>query len=210
MGFMPEIAPKSCTAFAGHARIASGRLADVALAAKAAADRADQAPLLIFDDATSRQVEIDLRGTANDVLAQLLKRFAGVVAESGEGSTSPRKAGRPKLGVVGREVTLLPRHWDWLAEQPGGASVALRKLIDAERKSNNFKELSRRAQEVTYRFMHAIAGDFPRFEDASRALFAGDREMFARLTEDWPADVRDHARWLMSGGALNDDAGSDG
>jgi hypothetical protein len=208
---MSEIAPRSCTAFAGHARIASGRLADVALAAKAAADRGEQAQLLIFDDATSRQIEIDFRGTASDVLARLSKRFAEAAdAETGETATPPRKAGRPKLGVVGREVTLLPRHWEWLAEQPGGASVALRKLIDSERKSNNFKGLSRKAQEVTYRFMHAVAGDFPRFEDASRALFAGDRETFARLTDDWPADVRDHARWLMSGGAMSDDAGTDG
>jgi hypothetical protein len=208
---MSEIAPRSCTAFAGHARIASGRLADVALAAKAAADRGEQAQLLIFDDATSRQIEIDFRGTASDVLARLSKRFAEAAdTETGETATPSRKAGRPKLGVVGREVTLLPRHWEWLAEQPGGASVALRKLIDSERKSNNFKELSRKAQEVTYRFMHAVAGDFPRFEDASRALFAGDRETFARLTEDWPADVRDHARWLMSGGAMSDDAGTDG
>ena len=208
---MAEIAPKSCTAFAGHARIASGRLADVALAAKAAADRGEQAQLLIFDDATCRQIEIDFRGTASDVLARLSKRFAEAAdTETGETATPSRKAGRPKLGVVGREVTLLPRHWEWLAEQPGGASVALRKLIDSERKSNNFKELSRKSQEVTYRFMQAIAGDFPRFEDASRALFAGDREAFARLTEEWPADVRDHARWLMSGGAMGDDAGTDG
>ena len=171
---------------------------------------ASDAPLLIFDDATSRQVEIDLRGTATDVLARLSKRFAQAPeSASGEVSPPPRKAGRPKLGVIGREVTLLPRHWDWLAEQPGGASVALRKLIDSERKSSNFKELSRKSQEAAYRFMHAIAGNFPHFEDASRALFAGDRETFARLTEGWPADVRDHARWLMSGGAMSDDAGID-
>ena len=207
---MPVVAPNSCTAFAGYVRIGSGRLADVALAAKAVADRGDDAPLLIFDDATSWQVEIDLRGTATDVLARLSKRFAQVPeSASGEASAPSRKAGRPKLGVIGREVTLLPRHWEWLAEQPGGASVALRKLIDSERKSSNFKELSRKSQEAAYRFMSAIAGNFPHFEDASRALFAGDRETFARLTEGWPADVRDHARWLMSGGALSDDAGID-
>ena len=110
---------------------------------------ASDAPLLIFDDATSWQVEIDLRGTATDVLARLSKRFAQAPeSASGEASAPSRKAGRPKLGVIGREVTLLPRHWEWLAEQPGGASVALRKLIDAERKSSNFKELSRKSQEA--------------------------------------------------------------
>jgi hypothetical protein len=204
---MPDVTPSSCTAFAGHARIGSGPLAEVALAAKAAIDRGDQAPLLVFDDATSRPIEIDFRGTPNEVLERLSKRFAQASPAEAE---SPRKAGRPKLGVVGREVTLLPRHWEWLAEQPGGASVALRKLIDAERKSSNFKELSRRSQEVTYRFMNAIAGNFPHFEEALRALFAGDRDAFVRLTEDWPADVRDHARWLMSGGVMGDDAGSAG
>jgi hypothetical protein len=107
--------------------------------------------------------------------------------------------------VVGREVTLLPRHWDWLAEQPGGASVALRRLIDAERKSSGFKEVARKAQESTYRFMSALAGNLKGFEDASRALFAGDRDGFARATEAWPTDVRDHARWLMTGGTAGDE-----
>jgi uncharacterized protein len=204
---MPDVTPNSCTAFAGHTWIGSGPLAEVAFAAKAAVDRGDQAPLLIFDDATSRPIEIDFRGTPNEVLERLSKRFTQASPAEAE---SPRKAGRPKLGVVGREVTLLPRHWEWLAEQPGGASVALRKLIDAERKSSNFKELSRKSQEVAYRFMNAIAGNFPHFEEALRALFAGDREAFVRLTEDWPADVRDHARWLMSGGVMGDDAGSAG
>jgi uncharacterized protein len=204
---MSDVAPTSCTAFAGHARLATGSLTKVALAAKAAIDRGDSSALLIFDDATSRQVEIDFRGTPAQVLARLTQRFPGAADEAqAEGDAAPRRAGRPKLGVVGREVTLLPRHWDWLAEQPGGASVAIRRLIDSERKSSEFKLLARRAQEVTYRFMHAIAGDFPHFEDASRALFAGDRETFTRNTEDWPADIRDHARWLMIGGTQAEEA----
>ncbi len=204
---MSDVAPASCTAFAGHSRLAAGSLAEVALAAKAAIDRGESSPLLIFDDASSRQVEIDFRGTPAQVAARLDERFPGVAGEvQAEEHAAPRRAGRPKLGVVGREVTLLPRHWDWLAEQPGGASVAIRRLVDAERKASEFKLLARKAQEVAYRFMHAIAGDFPRFEDASRALFAGDREAFARHTEDWPADIRDHARWLMIGGTQAQEA----
>lgn len=197
---MPEIAPKSCTAFAGHSRIAGGSLADVALVAKAVVDRGELSPLLIFDDASSQQIEIDFRGTPDEVIARLSVRFPPSAPP-----TPLRRAGRPKLGVVGREVTLLPRHWDWLAQQPGGASIAIRRLIEAERKASGFKDLARRSEETTYRFMHAVAGDFPRFEDASRALFAGDREMFVALTEHWPADVRDHARWLMTGGAATSD-----
>jgi uncharacterized protein len=204
---MPSTAPSSCTAFAGHSRIASGALADVALAAKAVADRGEPAPLLVFDDATSDTIELDLRGTPNDVLARLSKRFAEA-AEGGEADAPApaRKAGRPKLGVVGREVTLLPRHWDWLAEQPGGASVAIRKLIEAERKSKSFNDLARKIQATTYRFINAVAGNFEHFEEVCRALFAGDRAKFAQLTAAWPADVRDHARWLMQGGALGDGA----
>jgi hypothetical protein len=194
---MPDIAPKSCTAFAGHTRLARGTLTEVARAAKAAIDRGEQAPILIFDDATSREVEIDFRGTPDDVLGRL--RF--------DDSEAPRRAGRPKLGVIGREVTLLPRHWDWLAQQPGGASTVIRRLIDAERKANGFKDLGRKAAETTYRFINVIAGNFPNFEEALRVLFAGDREGFARLTEDWPVDVRDHARWLMTGGVADSDAG---
>jgi hypothetical protein len=204
---MPEIAPKPCTAFAGHSRIAAGPLAEVTLAAKAAVDRGELAPLLIFDNATAEVIDIDFRGTPAEVMARLSARFPGLAdAQSSATPAQGRGAGRPKLGVVGREVTLLPRHWDWLAQQPGGASVAIRRLIDSERKASGFKDLARKAQETTFRFMNAIAGNFPHFEDALRALFTTDRTRFVSLTEDWPADVRDHARWLMTGGAETSDA----
>jgi hypothetical protein len=191
---MPEIAPESFTAFAGYRRIATGRLAEVVTGAKSAVDRGDA--VLIFDNATSQQVEIDFRGTEADVIARLGFRS--------DVSASARRAGRPKLGVIGREVTLLPRHWDWLGKQPGGASVTLRRLIDMERKASSFNDLARSCAEATYRFMHATAGDFPHFEEATRALFAADRDAFVRLTDAWPVDVRDHARWLMTGGAISD------
>jgi hypothetical protein len=194
----PDTASNTCTAFAGHSRLASGRLGDVARQVKAALDQGEQRTILIFDDTTAGQIELDLRGSIDEVLARL--------AQQGDGAKVERKVGRPKLGVVGREVTLLPRHWDWLAEQPGGASVALRRLIDAERKASSFKEVARRAQETTYRFLSALAGNLAGFEAASRALFAADRDAFGRATEAWPADVRDHARWLMTGGTAGADS----
>lgn len=204
---MPEIAQKPCTAFAGHSRIAAGSLADVALAAKMIVDQGDLSPLLIFDDATAEVIEIDFRGTPGEVMARLSVRFPpSADALSSASPAQERRAGRPKLGVVGREVTLLPRHWDWLAQQPGGASVAIRRLIDSERKASGFKDLARKAQETTFRFMNAITGNFPHFEDALRALFAGDQTLFVSLTEDWPVDVRDHARLLMRGEAETSDA----
>src|SRR5205809_1075295 len=118
-----------CTAFIGTRRIASGPVADVALAAKRVADRGDN--VLIFDDATAQTIEIDFRGSAADVSARLAQRVDLRAAPTQE-AEAPRGPGRPKLGVVAREVTLLPRDWDWLAGQPGGASVALRKRVEIE------------------------------------------------------------------------------
>ena len=106
--------------------------------------------------------------------------------------------GAPDCGVVGREVTLLPRHWEWLSAQPGGASVALRKLVEQARRENAGRDRARRSQEVAFRFMSAMAGNMAGFEEASRALFAGGRERFEGLTAPWPPDVRDYAARLAA------------
>ena len=190
---LPADAASTCTAFIGDRRIATGPLAQVALAVKRLADGGGTAPILVFDDVTSRPVELDLRGSEAEVLARL-PRPADISAES----EAPRGPGRPRLGVVAREVTLLPRHWDWLSQQPGGASAALRRLVDAARHAGEERDQLRRAQEAAYRFMAAMAGDRPGFEEASRALFAADRDRFGALTEAWPPDIRDHARRLAA------------
>ena len=104
--------------------------------------------------------------------------------------------GRPRLGVTAREVTLLPRHWDWLATQPGGASAALRRLVDQARRDSGGADAIRQAQEATYRVMTTLAGDFPDYEEATRALFANDRQRFAQLTAGWPGDIGDYIREL--------------
>jgi hypothetical protein len=180
---MENMAETLCTAFEGTRRIASGALRDVALRAKEAIDGRGIAPVLIFDDATSEPIEVDFRGTAGDVLGRL----------EGAGD-APRGPGRPRLGVVAREVTLLPRHWEWLNGQPGGASVALRKLVEGAARANEGKDRVRRSREAAYRFLSAMAGDLPGFEEATRALFAGDATRFDELIEPWPADIRDHSR----------------
>jgi len=110
-----------------------------------------------------------------------------------------RGRGRPKLGVVAREVTLLPRHWEWLATQPGGASVALRKLVEEARRTHAGSDKRRNAQEAAYHFMAAIAGNLPGFEEATRALFANDQEGFRGRLVAWPDDVREHAIKLAFG-----------
>ena len=174
------------TAFDGQRRLASGPLAEVALAVKAAT-RPVSSPIAIFSDATGRPIDLDLRGSNADVLARL-----GAAGPAEAASSEPRGRGRPKLGVVAREVTLLPRHWEWLSAQPGGASVALRKLVDAARRNNGEADRSRAARDAAYHFMSAIAGNLKNFEEASRALFADDRRRFTSLIAAWPADIRDH------------------
>lgn len=175
-----------CTAFDGPSRLASGPLQAVALAVKTRLEADAAASVLVFDDETGRVVDLDTRGTDD----QLLARLAPAKAEGARGR------GRPKLGVVPREVTLLPRHWDWLNAQPGGASVTLRKLVETARRTGSAEESGRRAQERAYRFMSALAGDAPGYEEALRALYAADEPAFLARTQAWPPDVRDHARTL--------------
>jgi hypothetical protein len=144
-------------------------------------DRDAGTPLLIFQDQTGRQEDFDLRGPLAEVLSRVL-------------APPPRPGpGRPKLGVVSREVSLLPRHWAWLQEQQGGASAALRRLVDQARKQEPAKERARQSKEATYRFLTAIAGNFPDYEEATRALYAGNRDGFEQRIVAWPVDVRDHA-----------------
>jgi uncharacterized protein len=192
----PAVNPEPDTAyiaFEGDRRIAAGELRDVARAAKEVLDRRKDAPILVFDRVTSGPVEIDFRGTVADIQARL-PEAAGTVADAGP--PAPRGPGRPKLGVVAREVTLLPRHWEWLTQQRGGASVALRKLVDAARRTAEDGDRIRRAQEAAYRFMSAMGGNKPHYEDAIRALFANDAARFEKLIAAWPADVRDHTHIL--------------
>ena len=144
----------------------------------------DNAELLVFDDVTGQQVDLDLRATSMTPSQDI---------PSQDTSSEVKGRGRPRLGVVAREVTLLPRHWDWLNLQPGGASIALRKLVEEARRSSGDRDRTRAAQEATYRFISAIAGNLPNFEEAARALFAHDRRQFADLIADWPQDVRDYA-----------------
>jgi uncharacterized protein len=178
------------TAFEGQRRLITGPLADVALAVKRAATPAAQ--IAIFDDRTGRALDLDLRGNETEILARLPSGTGGEPASESP-ANEPRGRGRPKLGVVAREVTLLPRHWEWLNARPGGASVALRKLVDEARRTSGDKDRAREAREAAYHFMSAVAGDRPHFEEAARALFADDRRHFVALIADWPADIRDHA-----------------
>lgn len=203
----------SYTAFDGHRRIASGSLEAIALVVKRAIESGAAGPVLIFDDATGRSVDLDTRGSDEEVVGRLTRRTAvnepagagrlpSLLPDSVKtdaGASAPRGRGRPKLGVVPREVTLLPRHWDWLATQPGGASVALRKLVEQARRTHAETDRHRRARERAYHFMSAMAGDMPGFEEAARALFAVDERRLRELVAGWPDDVCDHTIALAFG-----------
>lgn len=195
---MPPVIEKTYTAFAGSRRIAGGGLVEVALAAKAALDSDEWAQVLIFEDVTGQVVDVDYRGSASDVAARIAgqQRAAGAKADDVVSAEDVRRPGRPKLGVVAREVTLLPRHWAWLASQPGGASVALRKLVEQASRANQGRDRRRQAKDSTYRFLSAMAGNLPGFEEATRALFADQPVQFAQLVEAWPGDIGAHARKL--------------
>lgn len=164
--------------FQAARRLSVGPPAEAALAAHKAIKAQPDAPVIVFDRATGQVVDLDLRGDAVAVQARY--------APAPETAPETAKRGRPKLGVVPREVTLLPRHWEWLAQQPGGASVTLRKLIDAARKGGPDP---RARVNAAYRVMVTLAGDREGFEEASRALFAGDRAALRQRLGVWPTDI---------------------
>ncbi len=190
-------ATSTAIAFDNTTRIAIGALADVALLIRRRAGKPTHEGVHVFDAVSGKQLYLDLGGSDADIFARYAAPGAEAAARPATtASDTPRGPGRPKLGVVAREVTLLPRHWDWLSAQPGGASVALRKLVEDARKTHEQSGNLRATQEAAYRFMSAMAGDWRHFEEATRALYAGDAMRFGELTESWPPDVRNHARQL--------------
>jgi hypothetical protein len=171
-------ASQTYIAFAGARRIAQGTLAEVIPVLKERFDRDPSDSVLVFETDSGRQVDFDLRGT---------------VAEALERATPARGPGRPKLGVASREVSLLPRHWQWLEQQGSGISATLRKLVEQAMKVQPGKQRARQIRDALCRFLTGMAGDRPSFEEACRALYAGDGARFAAQVERWPKDIREYA-----------------
>lgn len=209
---MSDILTKPVTAFQAQRLLVRGPLLDVALAVRDASRDPACTSLLVFDDATGRVIDLDLRGSNAEVAQRLsaapapgrgrYRPAAPAEPEVDAPADSPRGRGRPKLGVIAREVTLLPRQWDWLASQPGGASAVLRRLVDEARRNPDPAQQRRMAQEAAYQFMLAMAGDLPGYEEATRALFAGDLERLGQQLQPWPEDIRAHALRLATGAQL--------
>ncbi len=185
-------ASSTLTAFQGETLLSSGTASEVALAMASRISQYQQGGILVFDDESGRVVDLDIRGTREEIMKRYRDEPDSSRADAGE----ERSPGRPKLGVVGREVTLLPRHWEWLGEQRGGASAALRRLVDAARAANVGADRVRKAKEAADRFMGAVLGDRPGYEEASRALYAGDRLSFEARIQDWPRDLRNYVKRL--------------
>lgn len=194
----PSPAPPRWIAFAHRKRVAAGDPRSVATAVKNLVDADPQATVAVFDAVSSETIELDLRGTVAAVCKRLpLPSAPPTPDEAALAAQVPRGPGRPRLGVVAREVTLLPRHWDWLATQPGGASVALRKLVERARKENAEADRQRMSVDAAYRFMVALSGHEASFEEASRALFAGDMAQLRLQVARWPRDIRLHLLALV-------------
>ena len=180
------------TAFAGSSRVVRGTLEETLRQVKKRLDVDPELRIFIFEDASGRQVDFDFRGTLEQVVSRAKP----------EQPTRPGP-GRPKLGVVSREVSLLPRHWEWLERHPQGISAALRRLVDDARKRAPDEDRARESRAAASRFMWVMAGDLPKFEEGSRALFASEKARFVDLTRFWPADVREHLDELLrEGGAF--------
>jgi uncharacterized protein len=206
------------TTFSGFHRVAGGSLQANALAVHRALRAAPNSMVLVFSDATGKPTDVDISGGEQHIAARYAQLQEPAMQEQAQaaladdcdsgGQEPARSRGRPKLGVVAREVTLLPRHWEWLGAQPGGASVALRKLVEDARRANLDKDVLREAQSRAYHFMSAIAGDLPGFEEASRALFANDRSALHMQIAGWPGDVQAHVLWLAYGDRQGQVAGA--
>lgn len=185
-------------AFAGDQCLLRGSIIEVALASRRAADRGESRPIVVLDAITSQVVDLDLRGTDAEIAARLLCTAAEPApAPQADGNIPAAGPGRPRLGVVSREVSLLPRHWDWLRTQRGGASAALRRLVDEARRNSESHDSRGAAQESVDRFLRITCGDRPHYEEALRAFYAGRDDDLRQLSSGWPIDIRQHLDSLV-------------
>jgi hypothetical protein len=197
---------RTYTAFAGHRCVATGDVRAMLQKTKEHIDSGGPEPVLVFEDQTGSQIDFDLRGTTEEVLARLAAHPHFAAAEAQK--QAQRGPGRPKLGVVSREVSLLPRHWEWLEAQPEGVSAALRRIVEEAKKRGQGKHLGRAARDAAGKFMWAMGGNLPGFEEASRALFAKDQAKLEHFIRDWPEDVRKHVGRLVAEAARLEKEGS--
>lgn len=187
------------TAFTEGKSISNGNLKSVIRDSKAYRAKHSHASILIFEDADGSWFDVDLNGSLALILKTLPARAPVTIEEETEAPVlqAPTR-GRPKLGVVSKEVTLLPRHWEWLSSQKGGASVTLRKLVETAKKTSAIKEKTRRAEDACNQFIVSIAGDYSNYEEATRALYASEYKAFEKSIKGWPEDIKQYAMRLLT------------
>jgi hypothetical protein len=188
--------PASHAAFAGDSLLLHGALPDVALAVRHALDSGETRPIVVMEALTAQVVDLDLRGTDAEIVARLASALDTPETDDAA-SVRSSGPGRPRLGVVSREVSLLPRHWDWLKTQRGGASATLRRLVDEARGSSGNRDRVVAAQEAVDRYLRVMAGDRPHYEEALRAFYAKRDADLERHSAAWPLDVRAHLQTLV-------------
>jgi hypothetical protein len=185
---------KLYVAFQGNHRLGLGTLGEVATLCFESKWEDQRSRISVFEDESGRVVDVDLSGTEAEVQARIAGPKTG---ETPPNRPVQRKPGRPKLGVVSREVSLLPRHWAWLSEQRGGASATLRRLVELAKKNESPESIQRRVVDSAHRFLWDIAGDQPHFEEVSRALYAAKLDEVTALSAGWPEGIRHQlARYL--------------
>lgn len=188
---------RTFTAFIGTELLEAGPIEPVVRAVKAVFDRRENTPpVLVFEDATGKQIDFDLEGSPDLVVERLAWH---PLFRNPEDLYPRRGPGRPRLGVVSREISLFPRHWEWLERQPQGASAAIRRLVEEALAREPDQGKMRRAREAAGTFMWSMAGNLPQFEEASRALYAGDMVKLEATMREWPCDVRDYVTRLLGG-----------
>jgi uncharacterized protein len=175
------------TAFDSQQLLFQGTLSEVVLKIKKRLGRADHSSVLIFSDETGKTMDFNFQGSEKDVQKRLEVFVSDGIPKESSGP------GRPKLGVISREISLLPRHWEWLASQPGGASTILRTLVEEAAKKSTGSISVKQLQERVYRFLSVMAGDLPAYEEALRALYKRDKSKFTALIKEWPRDIRSHS-----------------
>jgi hypothetical protein len=182
------------TAFNNTDLFHQGDLSEVVLKIKDHIGKAENTTITVFSDATGKTIDFNFQGTKKDVQ----KRLDVFVSESSLTNTITGP-GRPKLGVISREISLLPTHWEWLSTQPGGASAILRRLVDEARKKSLNTPSIKSIQEKTHRFISAIAGDLEGYEEVLRAMYRKDEDQFLIHMSSWPNDLKTHALFLSKG-----------
>ena len=181
------------TAFEGHNLLCQGALPVVVLKAKKRLDKGSEKPILIFSDSTGKSMDFNFHGTESEVLKRIDVYRTETQTDVPGAAVGP---GRPKLGVISREVSLLPKHWEWLALQSGGASATLRTIIEDLMKKGSGGPTIKQLQERVYRVMSVVAGDFPHYEQALRLLYRKDKKEFAKILQEWPKDVSKYIHFL--------------